>query len=70
MVAMTMKTPLPGTLAFRPAGLPQRRERRRMRTTDLTLYDEHGEVLGRVRAVRGAPQFGPEAPELYLDRGF
>lgn len=69
MVAMTMKTPLPGTLAYRPARLPLRVERRRSESTDLTLYDERGRELGRVRAVRGQPSFGPEAPELFLDRG-
>ena len=69
MVAMTMHTPLPGTLAYRPARLPARIERRRTETTDLTLYDEQGQELGRVRAVQGEPAFGPEAPEVFLDRG-
>jgi len=70
MVALTMKTPLPGSLAFRPNTFPSRAERRRTRTTDVTLYNEEGRALGRIRAVEGAPEFGPEAPELFLDRGF
>ena len=68
MVALTMKTPVPGTLAYRPARLPARIERRRTRATDLTLYDERGLSLGRVRAVHGSPEFGPEAPEMFLHR--
>ena len=69
MVALTLKTPLPGTLAFRPAMLPARRERRRTRTTDLTLYDRRGHALGTVRALATRPEFGPEAPAVFLDRG-
>lgn len=69
MVALTMKTPMPGTLAFRFNTLPHRVERRRMETTDLTLYNEKGRAVGQVRAVYGEPEFGPEAPELLLNRG-
>lgn len=69
MVARTMTTPLPGSLSFRPHALPIRVERRRTRTTDLTLYNEKGRAVGKIKAVQGDPEFGPEAPELFLDRG-
>ena len=69
MVALTMKTPLPGTLAARLNPLPARVERRRTETTDLTLYNEKGQPLGEIRAAAGSPEFGPTAPEYYLDRG-
>ncbi|MEX0690937.1 MAG: hypothetical protein WD934_09795 [Gemmatimonadales bacterium] len=69
MVARTNETPLPGTLAFRFHPLPRRVERRRTSTNDMTLYDEKGQALGRVRAVTGEPEFGPFAQEVFLDRG-
>ena len=69
MVALTKKTPLPGSLTARLNSRPTRGERRRTHMTDMTLYNEKGQPLGEVRAVNGAPEFGPDALELFLDRG-
>lgn len=69
MVALTMKTPLPGKLAARLHRWSGQIERRKAGRTDMTLYDERGNALGRVRALDGTPAFGPDAPEVFLDRG-
>lgn len=51
-------------LATRPVGP----DRRRVPRNDYVLFDGDGRQLGAVRAVAGAPEFGPTAPELFLQR--